>query len=389
VAVSVFGCVEPAQDTTPIAADNEPIWGDTVRTVEELRIGGSDTPPEHRSVGITALAIRNDGTIYAYDPYGPAIRQYDSRGTFVRTIGEPGSGPGQHLQVMGLRCTPDGRLVILDTMNGRITVYDSTGTYAEHHRVDAPPLSIEALVIDTAGDYYVKTIDRSATAARGAAATDDPSLMYVRLSAKSSVLDTLSLPLRDATPSFALSTPGGFRSNFPDETLYALSPTGALVVGHTQRYVLDVRLPDGTVRQVARDAEPVPLATAERDQWSAWSKAVAASQQRAAPYPEPPETKPLFRALAVDHEDRIWVQRYVPAIKQNVPPRSPGDNTPLYEWHEPPVFDVIGMDGTFFGTVVLPMDTYVFAHRGTTVWGMQAIGAQRHIVRLRLHISSS
>jgi hypothetical protein len=71
-----------------------PIHPGVSTLVEELSIGVADGAEEYMLGEIADIALGADGSIYAFDRQVPAIRQYDARGKFVRTIGRRGQGPG-------------------------------------------------------------------------------------------------------------------------------------------------------------------------------------------------------------------------------------------------------------------------------------------------------
>jgi hypothetical protein len=62
--------------------------------VRDLRIGSEDRANYSLSI-VGDVAIGPGGEIYVAQPQEKLLRQYDARGTFLRTIGRPGRGPGE------------------------------------------------------------------------------------------------------------------------------------------------------------------------------------------------------------------------------------------------------------------------------------------------------
>lgn len=375
------------QDTVVVRADNEPLWGEKPQIVEELRIGQLDGPDEYVFGRIGALAVRADGNIIAVDAQVPVIRQYDANGRYVRDIGREGAGPGEYRQVVGIHILADGRLAILDPGNTQISIYDSTGAFMTSHRVEGS-YGAGAFVVDTLGNFWIRQLDQTRLQTREGrlAAQQDVPRIFTQISPSGEVLGSIDIPPEERTGrSFVLMTSEGRREYFPEFRAHALSNRGYLVAGHNRTYALDLFLPGGRGRRITRTVEPVSLRGGERAQWEAMVRYAENLIPGGPAYPPPPRTKPVFRTLTVDRDGRIWVERYVEAIKTEPEPREPGDERPLREWREPPTFDVIQPDGTFLGTVVLPRDTYAYVRSGWHIWGVYS-GELRepYIVRLRI-----
>jgi hypothetical protein len=87
--------------------------------------GTADSAPFTSPEGLT----RDDSTGQAYvsnfsDTEG-AVRVYDNRGMFLGQIASPGSGRGQVSSPRGLTMDPLGRLVVADSGNNRVDVFNS------------------------------------------------------------------------------------------------------------------------------------------------------------------------------------------------------------------------------------------------------------------------
>ena len=375
VPLFLFAPAVNAQNTT-IRVSNQPAWGTVPRVVEEVRVGSLDGPEETQFGMITFVAPRQDGGFYVFDAQVPVIRHFDGQGRFVRNVGRSGGGPGEYSRaVQGVRTTIGGELAVWDPSNSRITLFDSSGRYLRDHRVTGGQFyGDQAFGVDTAGNFYLKRADMSRVkppaAGQMVLETDFP-LTFLKLAPTGAVIDTIRIPQNsNSARGFVLATPQGYRGNFMPESVTTLSNRGYLIVGHTGTYSLEVRIPGGRGRRLVRDSRPVPVTGAERDMWEAWSTTMQgrADQGGRPAFQSLPRTKPAFRGLWADDDGRIWVDRYVEARKVEVEPRKPGDERPLYDWREPPTFDVLTPEGSLLGTVVFPADTYVYAARGRNVW---------------------
>jgi hypothetical protein len=123
-------------DTTIVRTLAGSVRGDSVSVVEELRIGVLEGPEEYQFAGLLDLAVDATGGTYVFDSQIPALR-YDAQGTYVRTLGRGGRGPGEYGNTslgLAVRRT-DGRLVMRDPRNSRINVYEPDGTPSDSWRV--------------------------------------------------------------------------------------------------------------------------------------------------------------------------------------------------------------------------------------------------------------
>jgi len=366
-------------DTTLVRTLAGSAWGDSIQLVDELSIGVLDGPPEYELGGIQDLAVDAQGGILAFDGQVPALRYYDSSGTYVRTLGRKGSGPGEYQDAsLGLAVRrSDGRVVMRDPRNARLNVYAADGTPSESWLFASGLFTSRATVLDTADHMYLKIM------------TGRPErnkvwpIAVAHLDSHGRIIDTLVPPIMPHEPEIAGGT-------FGVSKVWALSPLGGFIIAVTDRYRLDHYRPDGTVLRMERDVPAIALFPEEKSEWVArddwlwkWQGEFMTSERQPIP-----DMKPVFRDILVSEDGRVWVRRYVPAEKGE--PRQgfagPGrDPPPPMSWHEPVVYDVFESDGSFLGTLRLPARTNLMVMRGDHVWGVRAgENDESHIVRLRI-----
>jgi hypothetical protein len=75
---------------------------------------------------VQSLVPDGSGGVYVFDGR-MGLRQYDSNGGWVRTIGGFGSGPAEHGENAGVARLRDGRILLADQRNARINLYQSDG----------------------------------------------------------------------------------------------------------------------------------------------------------------------------------------------------------------------------------------------------------------------
>jgi len=343
-------------------------WGD-VRLVEDLRIGSYDGPEETIFGRISYLTVGPEGSIYVADDQLETLRAYDADGRFVRTIGRKGEAPGEYLLILGMTVLPNGNLAIYDGRNQRITIYKPDGDALHNFRVSNSLFASDMLHHDVEGNLYLWSREPAG------GQSNDWREFLLQVSPTGKTLGRISLPEEEADT-----------GSLHPATLWAWSPLGYLVVGNNENYSLEMRLPDAP-RHITHPYEPVAVLPEERDQWLAWDEYFRKrSLERGQPAASHtiPARKPAFKNLCVGDDGRIWVQRYVAAEKQDVPPRAPGDKRPLFPWREPQVFDVFAPEGAFLGSIEMPRSTRVLFRRGQQLWGVRTDDDGERVVRFRI-----
>jgi len=104
------------------AADGQPL----------REIGAQDYKEGESNNGPYGLDVDSDGNVYVADYHRDRIRQFDHRGSLVRTIGHPGSGPGE----LG---GPND--VAVDEARGIIYVLESVNSRVQSFTLDGAPLA--------------------------------------------------------------------------------------------------------------------------------------------------------------------------------------------------------------------------------------------------------
>src|SRR5687768_16870920 len=107
-----------------------------------------------------ALGFAASGDVYVSDGYvNSRIVQFKADGTFVRIIGgTKGSGPGELQVPHGVAVDPQGRIVVADSDNKRVSVFDKDGRFVK--TIAAP--SRGGIVAAADGTIYVSDVNAGA-----------------------------------------------------------------------------------------------------------------------------------------------------------------------------------------------------------------------------------
>jgi hypothetical protein len=382
-------------DTTVVRTVAGSAWADTARLVEDLRIGALDGREEVTFGRISQMAVGPDGSIFVFDDPATAIRQFDSTGAFVRTLGRRGQGPGEHRLVLGMAVLSDGRLATYDVQNQRLNLYSSSDGASDGLalRTDATPIYGESFAVDTADRIHVLV------GLRGAQARDRGRPAFLRVTLGDSTIDTLPLPTWPERPRSVRLSPRG---------QWAMHPHGYFVAGMNDRYSFDLLRPTGGVLRIERSKGPPDFVPEERAEWEAELAAadpdilameISRGKAPVITYGDKPtlaSVKPVYQSITAAADGRIWVRLHTRAVKTEPstiePPRPvvPGQKPapPARLWREPVVYDVFEPDGRYLGPVTVPDRVTPFVMRGDRVWGTaKGESDEEYIVRYRISVS--
>ena len=119
------------------------IWGpdDAWILTEVLRIGTAEGEPEYQFGQILpagSIALASDGRIVVLDAQGQHLKVFTPDGTYERTIGGPGGGPGEIgiATQSSLLMTPGDTILMVDLGNQRVNLYLVSGEFVRSFPVD-------------------------------------------------------------------------------------------------------------------------------------------------------------------------------------------------------------------------------------------------------------
>jgi hypothetical protein len=340
------------------------VWDGPRMLVEQATVGKADGD-EHDLLGdFRAIAVAPDGSVYISDD-GPVLNKYGPDGRYAGTLGRKGGGPGEYANPDGgLAVLRDGRVLIRDPGNGRITIFDSSGAYATAWRIPAGFFTSQPLFTDTAGRVLTWVVvdpdkpfgeRRSALQYTGAGGSGD-TLIAPHWDVKETNVSASSKNMASVT-----SVP------FTPQASWTFSPLGYFVGGVTDRYHITLFRP-GAPLAIERRIGPVPVQAAEA---AAEKERITRNFRQSFPAwswngPDIPGTKPLFREIVAGDDGRIWVQ-----LSQKGMREAAADTAAPDRWTEPVVYDVFEDDGRYLGQVTTPHGFLAYPQpvfRGDTVW---------------------
>jgi DNA-binding beta-propeller fold protein YncE len=107
----------------------------------------------------TDVAVGASGDVFVAQghtpgPNGdPRVVKFDGNGTFIKSWGGKGKGPGQFDVAHGIAIDANGRLWVADRENQRIQIFDQDGNYVKELKYAGLPCSLQI------GDRYIHMVN--------------------------------------------------------------------------------------------------------------------------------------------------------------------------------------------------------------------------------------
>lgn len=363
-------------------------------TTERLSIGSVDGPAEYTFAALASVAIGRDGRVMVLDaPFvgRPILRLFDPRGQFLRQVGNVGNGPGEYVRPSAVAAFPDGRFLLLDHLERRLTVYSANGDYLSSWSIPHYHVILgyrNSLQISPNGTISIRFVLSRTTAGHETHAV-------ARISSDGAVIDTLLVPSIAPIELVVRTTRAGSITAVPTEhlvpysprTFSLWSPLGYFITARSDRYALDLRLPhrrDGNelhpqwrtgdlVFSIRASASRVSVSRAERAEQRNFKLQQFRNMRVApsGPIPDVPANKPFFRDVLVATDGRIWVLIHAPSERYQPPQvRLPsGRMAATVGWREEARADVFEPSGRYVGRVAMPADVSILVVHGNDLWG--------------------
>ena len=380
-------------DTAVVRTESGSVWGVEATLVPEVSIGELEGDLEYLFGSIGSMNVGADGTIYVMDRQVPELRAYAPDGTYLRTLGRPGEGPGELKGPDGgLAVLSDGRILVRDPANARIQVYAPSGEALATWPIRGNFSTSSQLPWDRDDNVYaIILVDPEADVTEWV-------MGLVRIGPDGVPGDTIIPPdVGYDTPRLEARLEDGENSSvsitgvpFSPSEEYTLHPDGYFIHGISDAYRFTL-LREGDPLIIERAAEAATVTAGEKSEEEA---VITTNFRRMVPDwrwngPGIPDRKPFFSDITAGRDGRIWVTVPLAGVEVEDPDYDPQDpNSVPNRWREPVAFDVFETDGTYLGRVNTPMGFSRYPapiFDGDTVWATtrDEMGVQR-VVRFRV-----
>jgi hypothetical protein len=159
------GTIEEVAGVTVIKNPKEPIFNENIFELkEELFIQGENSESEEEMFqDIVSLAVDEEQNIYALDGKAANVKVFDKTGSFLKSIGRRGEGPGEFGRPQNILISPRQEIVIEDAGRRLIHFLDLGGKYLRQWSLNwvfssGPKFTSQGEVFDPQGRYLTNVI---------------------------------------------------------------------------------------------------------------------------------------------------------------------------------------------------------------------------------------
>ncbi|MDE2875265.1 MAG: hypothetical protein OXU69_15925 [Gemmatimonadota bacterium] len=346
---------ETIGDTTVVRTVSGSVWDGDATLVPETSVGELDGPEEYIFGSIGAIAVDDDHNVYVLDGQARHVRVYDAGGTWLRTLGRGGEGPGEFDVPIGIAVS-GGRVLVRDPANARVQLFHLETWEAEEWRYGPSNIFMNTpLYLDDRGRIYVDI-------------STNEEIRFIVMGSDGSHLDTIPAPetpgdfdggkcsmnVRGESGDYWVSV--GATVPFCPEWDWTVHPNGHFLSGLSTAYRIDLARDEGVLR-IERNHTPVVVSDDERDRHE--QRILDRMRRVDAGWdwdgPPIPDHKPPFRGLRAGSDGRVWVRLWTEARQVPNEQHDPANpESAPFTWVEPIRYDVFEADGTYLGAVVPP-----------------------------------
>lgn len=336
------GSVTEEAGLTVVRNPSEPLRGQiTFELEEELRLGnGQDENLSFHNV--RDIGLDGESNIYVLDSGNYRVQVFEADGTYRRTVGKEGQGPGEFTDPFGIFLDETNNLYVSD--GRKVHRFDPSGDYETSTPVDD---AFRELCVDSEGNLLVTASPEDASGRKQVLRKITPSGESLRTFAEYSDTETVRKKIEGQTWSFRVShdyTPKLYLTSLGSRTfLYAYS----------QEYMLYIFSEEGAVRtRIEKEEEPSSISGRDKALFiESMEKGMA---QRGMKFPpgvmeqacDFPPFRPFFRKVLIDDNGRIFLQK----------PKSS-----LMAQDEDVMFDVFDASGRFIYRVVTSVEAEIIS----------------------------
>jgi len=298
--------------------------GTSVKLVlkEDFTIGVKEGDEKYMFLSVRDIDVDDVGNIYVLDTKAAHIKVFDENGTFVKTIGKKGEGPGEAERPRFLQITLQEEIMVCDASSGRILFFDLSGKFlrkisiAKFTMFMNPKRDLRGNIV---GSYMVFS--------------DQPVQELKKFNEEME-------PILDINTLKMLKRPR-IDARFPRQ-YWQINKEGSIIWGVNTRYELQMINPDGKVtKKIIKDYDPVSITKKYKEKWiketfgeegpSPGTKFVWGKHHLA------------FRDIRLDDEGRIFVQTY----------EKIGESNGGY-------YDIFDLEGRYIAKVFLEVEPLVW-----------------------------
>lgn len=333
-------------------------------TAEEVfRVGGIDAETDAMFGQIVSVDVDDEGRVYVADQQARQVSVFSDDGTLLRTVGQPGSGPGEIGQMFMGMFERDGEVWTIDLGGQGVQRFGLEGEFLGNTPVNVMsgiPIRMDEIESGVLAQ-------RRAMGADGAMGATGDAVTTIG----AETTDTITvLPIGQTV---TMSGGEAQMVMLAPEPIWDVADDGSWVEGMQQQYRFEVYDADGRLdRVVIRDVEPQPVTEgvervirrALRDQMQAMG-APAEAMEPMLQQMQFADTMPMVAQLLLEGDGHLWVQK-----TGDIAELADDENFDLQSLGLP-MWDIFDAEGVYLGQLALPQRFQPLRLIDGVLWGIE------------------
>ena len=286
-------------------------------------IGGMEADENHSVFRVFSVVRLSDETIVVANGGTNEVRYYDHDGSFLRTVGGQGEGPGEFQNLNWLASFADDSIVTYDFRQLRFSVFTRDGVFVRSFRFVTNDAVAFAQVIGMYEDGSFLAQGFADTGGEIPSGLRRYGAPLYQISSEGQLFSELGV--FPGNEGYYKAFEGGFRPYnllFPKMT-YRVARGNDLIVASNDTYELKLYTQDGTLKElIRRGGDPVPISNnhlkVARDRMVENVPEERRRDLETTLLEMPvPEVFPAYNLVRADDVGNIWVQAYPIPGEQN------------------------------------------------------------------------
>jgi len=311
------GTIEEENGVTIVKNPEEPMYGEDVFSLEEeLTIGAAEGREEYMFSQIRSIAVDDVGRIYVLDSREAQVKVFDQNGTYVRSIGKRGQGPGEFTRPFSISITGQNELVV-DDFTSRLALFSLEGEFKRN--INIAKIGLLRIEIDSEMNMVGIAIVRE---------EENPRYELKKFDSELNYLHSLgSSPLPSAS--------GDSINLFIGLILSQIDNNDQVICGYPEDYEIEIFDKEGKlIRKIMKEYDPVEITKEEiEEETEGMPQGIKLSI---------PKYHTAYRWFTSDDEGRIFVMTWERAAE--------GEGN---------YYDVFDSEGKFMAKILLKTRPFV------------------------------
>lgn len=335
---------------------------------EKLRIGGDEEGPESFFGYVADVAVDTEGRVYVLDQQAQEVRVFAADGSYLRTLGGPGQGPGELGKLPTSVLIRDDEVWVPDWAQGRVNRWDLDGRPLPSLPAPHEPGARSWWQVGGNGGVYTRILSAPGIKGGGGAGEDrlyrlgdDGGLEALLTFAPSAVgkerVEDVGVPAIINAPVWTVLTDGAVAwTDLESAEIRVVGPDGS----HAR-----IRS-DAWLRHAPGDAERTLLTRLMEERIRMQGGAAEKLEAIELTFPD---SLPVLTDLHAGPDGTLWVQR--PGSIRDVHPAALNAPDPPHAWGGSS-WEILSPDGAYLGSLELPPRFRVMRVGEDAVIGVQS-----------------